>query len=147
MIKGFNHGKRLGLLIRSEGANPLYTTQFLAALEEESGDPFNVRISVLGYLQQGGDPAPFDRIRRCGWRRAERLEEWPSSRMRRPSCAWAINGEPTFTPIDEAMRMTDPVYHRPKKQWWMDLRPVARILASRIRSIDGVEDRPAVQPL
>ncbi len=152
LIKGFNHGKRLGLLIRSEGANPLYTTQFLAALfEEESGDLFNVRISVLGHLQQGGDPAPFDRILavRLAARAVERLEEWHAEQPDEAPivCMGYQHGELTFTPIDEAMRMTDPVYHRPKKQWWMDLRPVARMLAQPDPSIDGVEDEPAVQPL
>ena len=60
---GFRHGKRVGLMIRNEDANPLYNTPFLAALfEEEGGDLFDVRMAVLGHLQQGGDPTPYDRI-------------------------------------------------------------------------------------
>jgi len=152
LIKGFNHGKRLGLIIRNEGANPLYTTQFLAALfEEESGDLFNVRISVLGHLQQGGDPAPFDRILavRLAARAVERLDEWHAEQPDEAPivCMGYQHGELTFTPIDEAMRMTDPVYHRPKKQWWMDLRPVARMLAQPDPSIEWVEDEPEAQSL
>jgi 6-phosphofructokinase 1 len=61
--ESFAQGKRLGLMIRSERANERYTTDFLAAIfEEEGGDLFDVRVSVLGHLQQGGDPQPFDRI-------------------------------------------------------------------------------------
>jgi 6-phosphofructokinase len=60
---GFRHGKRLGLLIRNEDANPFYTTAFMCALfEQEGGDLFDVRQAILGHLQQGGDPSPFDRI-------------------------------------------------------------------------------------
>ena len=30
--------------------------------EEEGGDLFDVREAILGHLQQGGTPSPFDRI-------------------------------------------------------------------------------------
>ena len=63
LTDGFRHGKRLGLLIRNEDANPFYTTPFMCALfEQEGGDLFDVRQAILGHLQQGGDPSPFDRI-------------------------------------------------------------------------------------
>jgi len=56
-------------MIRSEHANDVYDTGFMCALfEEEGGGLFDVRQSILGHLQQGGDPSPFDRIRRRGWR-------------------------------------------------------------------------------
>ena len=60
---GFRQGKRLGLVIRNELANEIYTTAFMAAVfEEEGGDLFDVRQAILGHMQQGGDPSPFDRI-------------------------------------------------------------------------------------
>ena len=63
MIQGFRQGKRLSLMIRNEQANPLYTASFIAALfEQEGGGLFDVRQAILGHLQQGGDPSPFDRI-------------------------------------------------------------------------------------
>ena len=63
LLKGFRSGKRLGLMIRNEAANPVYTTQFMCALFEEEGrEVFDVRPAILGHLQQGGDPSPFDRI-------------------------------------------------------------------------------------
>ena len=59
----FKQGKRLGLLIRNEQANEVYTTGFMCALFEEEGhDLFDVRQAILGHLQQGGAPSPFDRI-------------------------------------------------------------------------------------
>ena len=35
LLKGFNSGKRLGLMIRNEQANPVYTTDFICSLFEE----------------------------------------------------------------------------------------------------------------
>ncbi len=63
LVQGFKRGKRLGLIIRNEEANATYTTPFMSALfEEEGGDLFEVRQAILGHLQQGGSPTPFDRI-------------------------------------------------------------------------------------
>ncbi len=63
LVQGFSSGKRLGLMIRSERANDVYDTRFMCALfEQEGGGLFDVRESILGHLQQGGDPSPFDRI-------------------------------------------------------------------------------------
>ena len=56
-------GKRLGLVIRGEGADDLYTTSFIESLlTHESGGLFDVRGAILGHVQQGGAPSPFDRI-------------------------------------------------------------------------------------
>ena len=33
-----------------------------ALFEQEGGELFDVRQAILGHLQQGGDPSPFDRI-------------------------------------------------------------------------------------
>jgi 6-phosphofructokinase 1 len=135
LIHGFTHGKRLGLMVRNERANPLYTTQFLAALfEEEGGDLFDVRISVLGHLQQGGDPSPYDRILavRLADRAVDFIENWhtePEEDLSIVCCGYQ-GGELRVTPIEEAMRRMDREFLRPKKQWWMELRPIAKMLAT-----------------
>jgi 6-phosphofructokinase 1 len=61
--EGFRKGKRLGMIIRNEWANRTYTTDFMVSLfEEEGGHLFDVRQAILGHIQQGGNPTPFDRI-------------------------------------------------------------------------------------
>jgi len=40
-----------------------------------------------------------------------------------------VQGKLISTPLDLAMRTMDEVYQRPKREWWMDLRPVAHMLA------------------
>ena len=63
LTQGFEQDKRLALVVRNEYANPVDTTDFIAALcEEEGSDLVDVRREILGHLQQGGNPSPFDRI-------------------------------------------------------------------------------------
>jgi 6-phosphofructokinase 1 len=132
--ESFAAGKRLGLMIRSEGANDQYTTNFLAAIfEEEGGDLFDVRVSVLGHLQQGGDPQPFDRIlaSRMLARAVEYIDEHSTIRDANPLAVsiGQVSGELRMTPLEEMMRMADEKWQRPREQWWMRLRPVARMMA------------------
>lgn len=50
-------------MIRAEGAHPYYTTDVLARIfEAEADDLYDVRQAVLGHVQQGGNPSPFDRV-------------------------------------------------------------------------------------
>jgi 6-phosphofructokinase 1 len=64
---GFTAGKGLGVVIRGENADELYTTGFIEALlRRESSDRFEVGTATLGRAQQGGRPSPFDRIQATG---------------------------------------------------------------------------------
>jgi len=38
-------------------------------------------------------------------------------------------GKVEFHPLEDLPRMMDDVHGRPKKQWWMDLRPIAKTLS------------------
>lgn len=51
-----------GLLVRNELANKNYTSEFILNLMSEEGrGVFSARSSVIGHMQQGGVPTPFDR--------------------------------------------------------------------------------------
>ncbi|HEY65468.1 MAG TPA: 6-phosphofructokinase [Caldilineae bacterium] len=132
LVASFEAGKNLGLMIRNERANPLYTTDFIRALlEEEGGDLFEVRQAVLGHLQQGGDPTPFDRIlaTRLAVRCVAFLSEQAGKDEPASACVGLVGGEIRFTDLEEIPRIADMKHRRPKQQWWMDLRPIARMLA------------------
>jgi 6-phosphofructokinase 1 len=128
---GFDAGKRQGLIIRSESANAIYTTSFICSLFEEEGrDLFDVRPAVLGHLQQGGDPSPFDRIQ--------------SSRLGRLCVEYLINecdhqgtnyafigqkdGKFTFSDMRDFDRMVDEKHQRPKDQWWLQLKEIVSMM-------------------
>jgi len=129
---GFEHGKRLGVMIRNERSHTLYTTQFMSNLfEAEGGDLYEVRTSVLGHLQQGGDPTPFDRIlaTRYAYRCISFLEGEATAGGDMVACLGMQGSKYHVTPLEEIIRRYDAKHERPKEQWWMDLRPVAQMLA------------------
>lgn len=132
LIQGFRRGKRLGLMIRNEKANATYTTPFMSALfEEEGGDLFEVRQAILGHLQQGGSPSPFDRIfatrlaKRCITQLIDDAEHG-----RAPVSAIGLqSGTIQTLDLRDLPRLVDADHQRPLEQWWLALRPIARILA------------------
>ncbi len=132
LMTGFRRGKRLGLIIRGERANDIYDTNFICKLfEEEGGDLFEVRQAILGHLQQGGDPSPFDRIQatRLAAECIDLLLREAENPTPNASFIGLEEGQVKFHDLQDMPRMVDEEFQRPRKQWWMDLRPVARILA------------------
>ena len=110
MVDGFRHGKRLGLIVRSEHADPYYTTQFLVSLyEKEGGDLFDARPSILGHTQQGGRPSPFDRIQ------ASRLAAVALERLVDPRARAASTSRPPSAARTASSSSTTCATCRP---WW-----------------------------
>lgn len=55
-------GVQRGLILRNEKASENYNTDFINRLYSEEGKGlFSARMNVLGHMQQGGSPSPFDR--------------------------------------------------------------------------------------
>jgi 6-phosphofructokinase 1 len=132
LVQGFAHGKRLGLMIRNENADPLYTTDFMCALfEKEGGDLFDVRQAILGHVQQGGDPTPFDRIQatRLTAKAVDFLIDEAGRDVPRSAFIGLQGGDVAFTDVDDFARLVEPGMRRPKEQWWLELRPIAQIMA------------------
>jgi 6-phosphofructokinase 1 len=130
--RGFNLGKRLGLVIRNEYANPVYSTSFICSLFEEEGqDAFDVRPAILGHLQQGGDPSPFDRIQATRLARLclEHLIEQCSQGDTTGCFIGLQNGEFIFHNMRDFDRMADLKSQRPREQWWLRLRTIANLMA------------------
>jgi 6-phosphofructokinase 1 len=132
LVEGFSHGKRLGLMIRNENTDPLYSTDFMCALfEKEGGELFDVRQAILGHVQQGGNPSPFDRIQAT--RLAVACIDFLASQADEPEPQGAFiglqGGQVQFTSLRDLPRLIDGQAKRPKEQWWLELRPIARIMA------------------
>ena len=133
LIAGFNRGKRLGLMIRNEMVNPTYDTRFMTALfEEEGGDLFEVRQAILGHIQQGGSPTPFDRnfASRLAADCIDYFTRLAAGEEEAQSSVVGLLGRTyEFTPFEDVPRLLNRKDRRPLDQWWMALRPLARILA------------------
>ena len=131
--KRFAHGSRLGLVIRSEHADQQYTTSFVASLlTRESGGLFDVRTAVLGHVQQGGAPSPFDRIEatRLASAGVEHLIERALAGDPTATMVGLRHGQIVFTPLAEFPGLVQRDFQRPREHpWWMALRPVVDLTA------------------
>jgi 6-phosphofructokinase 1 len=136
LTHAFQQGRRVGLMIRNEDVNPFYTIGFMCALfEEEGGDLFDVRQAILGHLQQGGDPSPFDRIQatRLAVKCIDYLIEQASQTLNNSAFVGLQEGQLQFLPLEDWPRLIDVEFQRPKTQWWLSLRPIAKMLAQARR--------------
>jgi 6-phosphofructokinase 1 len=131
LITGFKAGKRLGLMIRNERAGGRYDSSFMTTLfEQEGGDLFDVRQAILGHIQQGGNPSPFDRIQAT--RLASECIQFLLTEVDNPVPAAAMvglkGGEIEFTSIYDFPRLVEPGFQRAKEQWWLRLLPIVETM-------------------
>ncbi|XP_061778359.1 ATP-dependent 6-phosphofructokinase, platelet type isoform X3 [Nerophis ophidion] len=69
-----------GLVLRNENCNDNYTTDFIYQLYTEEGKGvFDCRKNVLGHMQQGGAPSPFDR--NFGTKISAKAMQWVSKKL------------------------------------------------------------------
>lgn len=134
MIASFHDGRRFYLTLRNEFANTHYTTDFLVRLfEAEGGDDFDVRQAILGHIQQGGNPSPFDRI--LATRLAAHCVDFLIKQLETGSTESAFiglfEGKVSIFPFKQMSDMVDWDYRRPKEQWWLSLRPIVQALAQQ----------------
>ena len=120
--------------MRGEGVDDVYTTGFVTSLfDRESGGLFDVHGAVLGQVQQGGAPSPFDRIQAtrlaaAGRRAPDRAGPGRPAGERHGG---ACDGEVAFTPLAEFGDLRDDGARRPRQPtWWMALRPIADLMAA-----------------
>ncbi|XP_017290874.1 ATP-dependent 6-phosphofructokinase, platelet type isoform X6 [Kryptolebias marmoratus] len=140
-----------GLVLRNENSNENYTTDFIYQLYSEEGrGVFDCRKNVLGHMQQGGAPSPFDR--NFGTKISAKAMQWLSQKLvesyRRDEGRVFANSEDSccllgmraralvFQPVVQLKEETDFVHRIPKEQWWLKLRPLMKILAKYKTSYD-----------
>ena len=131
LAEGFRKGKRLALMIRNENASPVFTTDFLRRLFEEEGTGlFDSRQAILGHLQQGGDPTPFDRIvaTRSAARAVEVLLEEIGKDEPAASYLGFQAGRLTTFPLADLPSHVEDAFERAKAPWWRAVEPVVRLL-------------------
>ncbi|KAK7789689.1 hypothetical protein R5R35_011511 [Gryllus longicercus] len=135
-------GVQRGLILRNEKCNENYTTDFIYRLFSEEGKGlFSARSNILGHMQQGGSPTPFDR--NLGTKLAAAAVEWTSEQLHQslkdgkvytndPESVVVIGmirRQYCFSSIKDLKENTDFEHRLPKHQWWLKLRPLLRILA------------------
>ncbi len=134
MRRSFAQGRELVLAIRNELANPMYTTDVLARIfEEEGGQIFDVRQTIVGHLQQGGAPTPFDRL--LGTRLASRalrvIDEQFTAGETECFYLGLVESSLQARPFAGMMAEMDPQFRRPKSQWWLGVKPIVEAVSVR----------------
>ncbi|XP_044281105.1 ATP-dependent 6-phosphofructokinase, platelet type isoform X4 [Varanus komodoensis] len=138
-----------GLVLRNENSNENYTTDFIYQLYSEEGrGVFDCRKNVLGHMQQGGAPSPFDR--NFGTKISAKAVLWLSKKLKecyRRGRVFANTEDSVcllgmrrrnllFQPVAKLKDDTDFEHRIPKEQWWLKLRPLMKILAKYKTSYD-----------
>ncbi|XP_074785603.1 ATP-dependent 6-phosphofructokinase, muscle type isoform X5 [Athene noctua] len=141
-----------GLVLRNERCNENYTTDFIYNLYSEEGKgTFDCRKNVLGHMQQGGTPTPFDR--NFGTKMGAKAVAWITGKIKECSrhgrifantadsaCLLGMRKRSlVFQPIAELKEQTDFEHRIPKEQWWLKLRPILKILAKYNIELDTSE--------
>ncbi|XP_019943211.1 ATP-dependent 6-phosphofructokinase, platelet type isoform X1 [Paralichthys olivaceus] len=138
-----------GLVLRNENSNENYTTDFIYQLYSEEGrGVFDCRKNVLGHMQQGGAPSPFDRnfgtkisAKAMQWVTKKLVETFRQGRVfantEDSCCLLGMRRRAlVFQPVVQLKDDTDFVHRIPKEQWWLKLRPLMKILAKYKTSYD-----------
>lgn len=132
MRAAFAAGRRLFLVVRNENVNESYTMDFMArAFEEEAHGLFDVRQCVIGHLQQGGPPTPFDRLlatRLAAQAIRELLGQLDAGTHDAFYTGIAANRQ-QVRPISMLDEELDLENRRPHYQWWRELAPVANVVS------------------
>ncbi|XP_067386057.1 ATP-dependent 6-phosphofructokinase, muscle type isoform X2 [Emydura macquarii macquarii] len=141
-----------GLVLRNEKCNENYTTDFIFNLYSEEGKGiFDSRKNVLGHMQQGGTPTPFDR--NFGTKMGAKSVAWITGKIKECSrhgrifantadsaCLLGMRRRSlVFQPLAELEEQTDFEHRIPKQQWWLKLRPILKILAKYKIDLDTSE--------
>ncbi|XP_061443924.1 ATP-dependent 6-phosphofructokinase, platelet type isoform X2 [Rhineura floridana] len=138
-----------GLVLRNENSSENYTTDFIYQLYSEEGKGvFDCRKNVLGHMQQGGAPSPFDR--NFGTKISAKAVLWLSKKLKESyrrgrvfantedsACLLGMRRRNLlFQPVVQLKVETDFEHRIPKEQWWLKLRPLMKILAKYKTSYD-----------
>ncbi|MBN3295201.1 PFKAL protein, partial [Amia calva] len=138
-----------GLVLRNEKCHKYYTTEFIHSLYSAEGKGiFDSRMNVLGHLQQGGAPTPFDRnfgtklgVKSVLWITDKLKETYRQGRVfaNSPNTACVIGMTRkvmSYSPVTELKAQTDFEHRMPKEQWWLNLRLMLKMLAKYQTSFD-----------
>ena len=133
LVDAFESGRSFYLAVMGEEASQFYTGDVISKLFEAEGHGlYSVRDAVVGHIQQGGSPSPFDRIN------ATRLAYMAISNLdaqlvegRNDYVAASSEASGLLAPLRDVTGDMDWDNQRPKRQWWMQLRPVFDQLSRR----------------
>lgn len=133
LVDAFDTGRSFYLAVTGEEASSHYTSDVLQRLFEAEGEGrYSVRKAVIGHMQQGGVPSPFDRINatRLAYNAMIYLDkQLTTGRKDYAAAARGVDG--LMAPLRDVLDGMDWDNQRPREQWWLKMRPVFEQLSRR----------------
>lgn len=136
-------GLERGLIMRNERCSVNFTTEFMCQLFSEEGKGvFVTHGNILGHLQHGDRPSPYDRI--LGVKYASHAVDFFLEQVKKnqgssgsvqatsleSACMLGIRGTKIeTTPLTNLEPDADFEHRIPKQQWWMSLRRLLHVLS------------------
>ncbi|MGB9798542.1 MAG: 6-phosphofructokinase [Thermanaerothrix sp.] len=106
LIRAYERGKAHALVVVAEGAR--YNAEGLAEYFKQHHERlgFDLRVTILGHVQRGGNPSAYDRIlaSRLGAAATEAIERGETGVL-----VGLIRGEVTTTPLEEVVNNKKPI--------------------------------------
>lgn len=123
LAKAYDDGRSVSIVLMADKASDVFDANALARIfEAESGGRFDTRVCVLGHLQQGGRPAPQDRLL------AVRLVSHAVTHLTEGTgqvLVGIVHGDIEVVPVASLASQTDPVNRRPSVPPYADWADVA----------------------
>lgn len=127
LVDAFETGRTFYLAVMGEETSEHYTSDVIAKMFEAEGHGlFSVRQAIVGHIQQGGVPSPFDRVNAT--RLAYHAIAWLDDQLQQGKTEYAaaesgVDG--IMAPARRVLEGMDWENQRPYEQWWWKLRSVA----------------------
>ena len=127
LVDAFETGRTFYLAVMGEETSEHYTSDVIAKMFEAEGHGlFSVRQAIVGHIQQGGVPSPFDRVNAT--RLAYHAVVWLDDQLQQGKTEYAaaesgVDG--IMAPARRVLEGMDWENQRPYEQWWWKLRSVA----------------------
>ena len=134
MIDNFKRGRNLYLVVRNEDASQYYTAEMMTRIFQAEGHGlFDVRSAILGHMQQGGNPSPFDRTlaaQLASYAIDELSKQFATGKVR-GSYIGLVKGAIQVNPISRMDEQINMETRLPYDPWWLNLRDVLYTVADR----------------
>lgn len=134
IVQAFKDGRDLYLIIANEEASEYYSTEMLAHIfAAESHDLYDVRPAVLGHMQQGGSPTPFDRTLavRLVHRALGELDSQFESNTAQGVYVGMVDGSIARGLVSQMEDEVDVDKRMPLSPWWRGLEDILYTVADR----------------
>lgn len=139
MIRSFNSGRQLYLVVRNENASEYYSADVMGNIfQEEGGRLFDVRSVILGHAQQGGNPTPFDRTLAVRLVNAamNKIQQQLDEGRHGSYHVGMIDGKLQSRPAAHMSELIDMEDRLPYDPWYLPLKDVMYVVSDRETDVE-----------